>query len=421
MVMMHHLLIVIVATLAAVMVWIDRQHGTITDLTQQNRALQQCLHTDHIQRSSQPDSRQGFKMVTALQAPKIDWSQVIKELRNNIGGYGYLKTTRQLEEDFHSMSYDELLSALEEITSSDLSKKDRDMLERILCGEFFSRYPERSLTQFISRYRDNIWQFAIAQGFADWIKNNPENAIFWYEEQLASGTFGGRHTFTPLVPPKKLLEYGIYSILASSPDQAGRLLSSVPQNSRLNILSSLRLGDLTPEQQVGWAQLTRTQLSKEDHLKAITWPTQNWSDGDGAPMKITEVEEFLQRIHPDRYELEACILAVAEQPLSWQQNRRQLNLNDIKHLREWVHTHLPELVDSATARAIQTINKPYPDLERITTEYHELSHNDELLIALLEHRQASEHKQIARDVAKRLSDENQRNLYLEKFKATPQP
>ncbi|NWK55755.1 hypothetical protein HW115_09045 [Verrucomicrobiaceae bacterium N1E253] len=410
--MMQTIPIVIIATLVAMLVWTVHQRGDITTLTRQNQELEQIIHTHQ-----RADSKQAkhTEIRTSLDDTPINWTKVVKDLRSNLGGYGYLKTTRRLDEAFESMSYDGLITALDEIHATDLSKGDRQMLIRIMCSQLFSRFTEQSLARFIDRYREPIWQHSIAQGFAKWIRQHPEKATTWYESELLTGTFNTDSPENQLNTPETLLEYGIYSILSSSPDHAQRLLASVPQSSQLRALSSIRLTNLTPEDHINWATLVRNTLCQKDQLKAITWPTQNWSDGDGAPMHISEVDAYLRRIQPNNDELEACIMTVAAQPTSWQQDRRKIKTDDIDRLRQWVNTHQPELLDTATAKAVRSAHIPYQELERIISRYHATSHNDELLIALLKNRQASHHRELSRDIASRLTDEAQRNHYLDEF------
>ena len=89
---------------------------------------------------------------------------------------------------------------------------------------------------------------------------------------------------------------------------------------------------------------------------------------------------------------------------------------DLDALRSWVEDLAPDLVDRATAKAITTLRRPYPQSAELAMKYHEISRNDELLIPLLEHGKAGENRELARSIANRLSDETRRTEYLEKLK-----
>lgn len=404
--------------LLALGAWIVSQRHSISTLEQENTRLQQGLASSTVGRSTTAD-RGAPK--TALDRKSIDWQEVAQQIRSAQGGYGYLRTTRRLDEGFRTMGFEKLLAALDGIETADLSKNDREMLKQKIRSAIFTHHPEAGLTQFIHLYGDQGWNFSLAGGFARWAKQDPDKAVAWFDAHLASESFdSGKSDDGPFFPTK-LVTDAFFNLLGTAPDAAGHLLSTVPGKAQLGALASINMTSLNQETHGAWADLTRKHLSASDQLKAIAWPLGNWSDGDGSTMDLAEVSGYLDRIEASGEEFQACIMKAAEQVSTWKTSGREARPagEDLDALRDWVGERMPELVDPATAKALAALGAPYSELADLAFRYHKTSGNDEVLISLLERRDAQKNKELARSVAQKLSDETKRNEYLEKFKATP--
>lgn len=406
------------ALLLAAGVWISTQRHAIGKLEQQNHRLQQQLATGTGETASPPKHPTPK---TALDRVVINWQEVTRQVRGNMGGHGYLKTTRRLDEGFRSMTLDQLIAALDEIEAAELSRNDLQMLEQIIRSAIFTNHPEEGLTHFIHLYGDQGWDYSMASGFAGWAKQNPDKAIAWFDEQLAAGAFDRDHTSGAFSKPVGLVREAFFALLGPTPDGAGHLLAAIPEGIRLGTLGSIHITSLNEKTHGAWADLVREHLSASEQLKAISWPTQNWSDGDGASMNLSQVSAYLNRISATEAELKSCLLCAAGEAGSWRTRGpdRKSAAEDLDALRRWVGESMPKLVDPATAKALAAIRAPYPELAEIAMDYHRTSGNDALLIPLLDRHDARDNRPLARRIARQLSDETSRNEYLERFQSVP--
>ena len=134
------------------------------------------------------------------------------------------------------------------------------------------------------------------------------------------------------------------------------------------------------------------------------------------------MKDYLDRIEATPAEREACILAVAEScrfPIETGPEGKDL-IEALEGLRQWVGIEDPGLVDGATAKAVGRLIEregiDYADAASFVLRCHQLSGNDELLLALLQGDNGWNHKELARPIAAKLADEKQRAKYLEKLK-----
>jgi len=357
---------------------------------------------------------------TALDARPIDWLGVVRELGSNEGGYGYLKTTRRLDEAFLSMGFEELLAALGEVASAPgLTENDRELLRRKILGAMFASHPRQALTRFVHRYREEGWGGRIAQAFSAWAKQSPDAAATWLEEQFSAGTFDEKLPNGHPALPTELVCEAVFTILTAAPASARRILSTIPENRRLGTLRSIRLGWLGKDDYAAWARLVRSNLPENDRITAISWPTSNWSDGDGAPMSLADVDEYFRMIRPDAVERDACILSVAGEPGSWRDSRDKSKsiTESFDSLLDWVAGLNPDLVRPAAAKAFASAPSflPYPEQVQLAIRCHQINGDDQIIIPLLEKDPARLHKKWARTLARELSDELLRETYLKKF------
>ncbi len=399
-----------VVALAAGGIWIAGQRHSIADLERQNALLRNHLTGGGSIVSDQPHR----PALTALDRKPVDWEEVAVQLGG--GGQGYLSTTHRLEERLLAMSVDELIAALDEIAKADLPGPVRDRLEKKLAGLLMTKDPELGLTRFLHRHKDD-WSWFLAHHLAQWTEKSPDEAAEWFIQRIAAGSFDSKGLGGGIDVPREMVSSSVYTLLPSAPDVAGRVLSALPEAQRLDSLSSLRMNEVkgSAESQAAWAQLARKHLSDDDHLKAIAWPTLNWSDGDGAPMKIDEVTAYMERIAATPEEIAACIMEAAGRRSLDPWNHSATPDGDIETLRAWVSNHSPDLVDAATVKAIAHLDAPYPDLAEIAFRHHQASGNDDFLIALLERAEAMENKELAQSIAAALADQTRRGEFMEKF------
>lgn len=409
-----------VAVLLGAYYFLSGQVASIDDFEHENAELQNRI----IAHSSSSKSKGRLEKAvpqTALDAERIDWRQVVFELKNNHGGHGYLKTNRRIEEGFHSMSYEQLQTAVAEVEEADLAAYDRSMLLKLILRRILESDPERGFTEMIPRYLENGWSYTMGTAYGEWAATNPDAAVSWYENQVEQGAIAKlSHKGKPFLL-SALLKSGIFTLISERPDLSTRLLAAVPEKQRIKMLGGMAINKVKyePENQKNWAEMVRSQLTGKDRLKGITNPLGNWSDGDGAPMSLDDVDGYMERIQATEDELRACILVTARDSAAWRKRGKERRpfVEDLKSFRSWVNNKNPDLVDAATLSVVESNyqHHPYKELSAAVLEIHKTSANDELLVALLKNRQSKDHKETALQIASELTDEGLRAQYVKAF------
>jgi hypothetical protein len=296
------------------------------------------------------------------------------------------------------------------------------MLERKLGTLLMEKDPQTGLTRFVPRGQTGDWSWILAAQLEDWAVKNPDRAIAWLAGQIAAGAFKSKVLGATIRVPREMISESVFALLPIVPEAAGRMLAVLPKNQRLDPLGSIHLAQMKESEHDAWAAMVRANLSPEDQLKAITYPTANWSDGDGAPMSLPETSAYLSRIAATPEEIAACVLSVVEDEHSGRSRLGDLQsplADDIATLRVWTANQAPALVDSATAIGLGAVGRHeeiFPEAAKLALRFHETSGKDELLIPLLESSGASENKALARTLAAGLSDAKKRETYQRNFK-----
>jgi len=405
------------AAILAMILWLVVQTGLIGTLERQNNAMRKRLAVSPIAVVPRPRRPVG---TCAMDERPIDWEDVSRQIQCD-PGIGYLRTTLRLDEAIRSMSFGELVAALEEIEASDLSACYRYALMKIICTAVFEKAPMRGLKHFIHRYyNDSLWMRPMGRALADWARRDPKEASAWFAEQFASGKFDARSFDGGIAFPTELSREAVFSLLGPAPEAAKQLLAAIPQNKRRDVLASMRLNDLAENEYSGWAAVVRSVLPKPWRTEAIAWPIYNWSDGDGSPMKLAELDRYLESIRPGDAELEFCILKAASIERCWHDPRDKTKslANDLAAMRTWVAARAPDLVGPATAEALADVcpRLPYSEQAALALRFQQADGNDAYLVPLLEKDAAFANKKTARSLARRLFDPTLRETYLKRLK-----
>lgn len=352
----------------------------------------------------------------ATRTPKpVDWAEVATLLKATDPAT-VQHATAQLDEKLTPMRLKELLAALDEVAAAGIPPDQRELLEQHICQELGGPKggPALVLNRFVDSSDTVGWRYTLGFHFKQWIDRDPDHAIAWLAKnagRIKDLSFG-------------FLDTSFYPLLKTSPDAAIRLLETVPPSRRLHSLASFELASLSDELEVAWVKVVRNHLPKQDRIEAITWPTMAWSDGDGAPMNMQEVDAYMKRIDATREERKACILCAAFVRAAAGTSRRDdlTNAEWIEAMRAWVTTQAPDLVDRATGEALNGYHfHSFQEAADLALRYHDKSHNDELLIPLLEKRDRYDTPATARKLAEHLTNKTLRKKYLEKFKEIKPP
>jgi hypothetical protein len=387
-------------------VWLLGQSYTIRQLEEANRSVKHELA--NFRNVEDAGSAAMKPRTTALDRRPVDWKKVSEELRDGVDIGGGLLTNQRLLAALDAMNVAELLAALDALPGAGLSSSELEALEKRLAFHLIAKDPEVGMTRFIGRAD---WGFTLDGPFAQWFERDPGQALDWVARQTAAGV--------PI--PGRVISAPFFDQLKSSPQTAGALLAALPEEARLKSLgSTLRVREIRSGGQREWADVVRTHLPDADRLTAIAWPLANWSDGDGSPMSLDEVDAYLANIKPSPSELEACVMAAVLER-SWQTREHQDPDPEVElsRLREWVSHTAPDLKGRATAAALismMEVDGRKDDVVRLAADYHRQEPNEPMLIQLLDRFvEAGDNR--GRALASQLADEEKRQTYLEKLSA----
>lgn len=358
--------------------------------------------------ASDRDPRRQPARRSAIERDPVDWQSVAMELRGGKSVGGLLVTNARLLDRIDRMSVAELVAALDQIAASDLAKGYRDALEQRLATALITKDPEQGFTRF-SVPNQSDWSFLLGGLFEDWVTRDKEASLAWLQKHAA----GGGHIFD------RMISDPFFSLLSTQPETSAAVLATLPQDKRLESLRSLQVRELREGGQQEWATIVRENLAPEDGLKAIAWPLMNWSDGDGSPMRLDEVDAYLGRIGASDEERNACVMMVAEQPHSWTTGRRtpEAGRESLEQMRAWVEGHAPEMLEPATARAMEALARSgkFDDTSTLALEFHEQSGNDAYLTGVLDQVDDNSSAEIVREMVGRLTDPDLQAKYREEL------
>ncbi len=392
-------------------VWLALQFRSIAELEDRNTRIAQQLTA-----AKPKDAAKAPPVaLTALDRKPVDWAEVARQLKASKPS-DPVNAGARLEQRFTAMSLEEMSAALDEIAATNLADENRELLEKRICTELGGPKggPKLVLERFAGSIGKGSWPWTLGGHFKTWIDREPDQAIAWLTKNV--------DRMGDLSPG--FFPMSFYPLLATSPDTAVRLLEAVPPGRRLKSLSSVEFGLSSAAQEVAWAGIVRQHLPEKDRITAVAWPTMNHSDGDGAPMNMAGITAYMKRIEATQQEREACIMVAAtEHSAAGPSYRDELKMPEwIEALRGWVKGQAPELVDRATGVALaQGIDGSIKESADLALQYYETSHNDDLLVPLLEKTPSNdESRPLARNVAGHLADATLRRTYMDKFKQ-PKP
>lgn len=173
-------------------VWLAGQFRSIAELERENTLLQNQV-SDTANSEDPPKSRSSAK--TALEGKAIDWETVGERFISEYERYGDTGSRvpggrwyERLGERLDEMSPPQLTAALDQIAAAGLSKQARKHLELGVFWRLGKKEPEMALERLITRCGDSDWDSFCGDVFEDWLKQDREAAIAWFDRQLVAAT-----------------------------------------------------------------------------------------------------------------------------------------------------------------------------------------------------------------------------------------
>ena len=152
------------------------------------------------------------------------------ETRSGVGLWTYFR----IDEKFSTLSKEELISALDEIATVDMSGERREELQVMLLHSLCEKDPEYALKRYFGVMDDQNapvgWR--LAQALASWAAKNPAAATAWFDQQIAAGKLDSK-SLDGKNPARMRFEFALIVALNSTdPAAAVTRLKSLPEEGR---------------------------------------------------------------------------------------------------------------------------------------------------------------------------------------------
>lgn len=352
----------------------------------------------------------------------IDWKQMathLAEMRQG-GGMVDMRTMVRLQQRVQSLDKDELVAALDEIAAMELPEESRQMLEQMLIGQLCQKDPEMALTRYLDRLSDErgamSWQ--LSNAMKEWTKKDPAKATAWFDQQIAAGKFESKSLDGRSRPRLQFEGALIANLLSSDPAAAAARVAALPGNQRGEVLRHYSGNDVKDGDQLAFADLVRGQVPESEQAQTLAQIASHKAFGDG----YTAVTDYLDRIKATPAERAKCVEEAAEAKIQHLSREKKITREDIDTMREWATTQSPDTIGQVTgsvlARSTQMNQKlEFSEATALALQYHEESGNDEVLTGFLSAGGAAHaHKEEARELAGKITDEKLREEILNRFK-----
>ena len=392
--------------------WLVILHLSIASLESQNRMLGQHIAAARL---GGPPVSAPHAAASSDKLPKdsgpLDWRKLAGVLmeRQKSGGLGDLRTIVHFQQRLQTMTREELVAALDEITALELPANSRAMLEELLLAPLIDKDPALVLTRFSSRLDspDEVMNRLLAMALRAFAKISPRQAVDWLDQQVASGKFdsaalNGRNQ-TRLQFEAALL--GV--LLTADPSAAVDRLAALPQDQRAEAIGNAALDPGIKIDLTWYARLVRGQVPASEQAGAFAKQAALWVAQGG----YGSATEYLNAIKFSPDERLACIeQAVATQIFS---TNKKLNAADLDAMREWVNTQAPQETASVTAKVLCTAalgnrKLDFAQAAEFAVQYSQASGNDDVLISFVENWAARSNKDEGRELAAKITDAKRR-------------
>ena len=400
--------------------WIGRERHSISTLGNESTVHQSVL----VARSSgtgpeaAPLKSKSMNRQTRQKEP-INWKTVTAQIAGMHGriSEAQFQSYLRLVEKFNALSKEELISALDELATLDVTdKKSRQMLQILVLGSLCQKDPEYALTHYFSLMEDQNEGMAsrLATAMAGWAGKNPTAAIAWFDQQIAAGKFDSKALDGKNPERMKFEGSLIVALNSTDPAAAAARLESLPEDQRIDSLEGSRF-DIKDEDQLAYANLIRNGLPEKAQTDYFEWQISIGLREKG----YTEITKYLDRIKATPAERAVCVERAARSKIDELSQNKKVTREDLDAMREWAASQAPGTTDKVTGVALAEATRKlgFPEAAALATQYHKASGNDDVLIGfLMAYDPNNGSKEEARVLTQKISDVKKREEILSRFK-----
>lgn len=343
---------------------------------------------------------------------KIDWREMAAKFED--------MARRGIHDDMEAMRLDyrlsrmpgeELLGALDEVLSLEVSGEARYDLKRAVCLTLARKFPEFAMERLAERMGPSGDDFFLPLALRDLANKNTAEAAAWLDLQirlgrLDSGPPDGRSDLR--VQFESSLCGGMFS---SDPDGARRRLSALSVDDRVKALDGFVLQGFPRETQLSYLALVKDVLPPGKWAAVIAAQAREAGGFDA-------ISEYLDLAGAAGAERASMVARISKDHLTNYFFHRKLAMDDMEETGAWVRQESPDAAEEIIGKSLAAIsglggNKTtFTEMTELVAQLNHQRPSDQMLSLFLQGEGAKRNKPQARSLAGLISDEALRSEIL---------
>lgn len=412
------------AALVLVGVWNAVQVRSIGALENEGVALRKQISNARVSAYSHPDSvgpNHAVRNAGVSGKEAIDWRDLsvrLQEMQDG-GGMSDMRAMMNFQQRLLKMSKEEMIAALDQISSLGLSEDARQMLESMLIGPLIAKDPELALKRYGNRLDEceNSMGWQLSTALRDWAKKDLAGATAWFDRQIADGKFESRTLDGKSVLRGQFEAALMETLMTSDLEAVSRRIAAMPEDQRRDILQQIPFTELGPEEQKAYASLIRGLIPADERDGSFAHIVSELVDESG----YRKVSAFLDAVQATPEERAASAKQTAESQMEMLGNNGAVTREAIDSLREWLNLQAPGQTDSITGKALAEAAQnggdfTFSQASQLVLQYQQSSGSDDVLVSFLEGFSAHSNLEEAKQLADMITDEKRRAEILNQLK-----
>ncbi|MFT4175183.1 MAG: hypothetical protein QM627_00870 [Luteolibacter sp.] len=255
----------------------------------------------------------------------------------------------ELEDVLKTLSEDELLTALKDVSGLPLEWNTRNFLISRLVQQLAKTNPEAAIVWLMDSKQEDRAPFS-SELFSRWLQSDPQRALEWYDRKLADGAFD-----TKMLSGRNVMRAGfegnvIAHLFKSDPAAIADRLRDLPAGMRVDALRDVDVPKAGATERRFYVQLLRDFLSEKEVKDEMGRIAFGLFSGDDS--RYARISEFLTQVQATPEEREGAVAMLWTAVGDYVRRRGEAPVEALSGLRSWMEHETPSSVDRITGRAI---------------------------------------------------------------------
>ena len=390
--------------LAGLLGWVGTQRQAIATLEQEFVTLTAGVERyEALTKASEPKRVAPHPARVFNADQPIDWKEVEEYLVDPQRDPQWIVS---LQRKLGAMSPEALIQELDRIAAiypSDPSERIALQMEHLILPPLIEKNPELPMRHLISRIREPGYSRALMlrDAMRGWTKNDPEEAIAWFDAQDAAGVFEEKIPDSFRLADLFLTEI-IGVLVAQDLEAAVDRLHMISGKDRSGFLErSIYRWAEDVTNYAGFANLIRGELEEKDRV----WPIAKFAQ----EIAFEKVSDYLDVIDATPAERAACAEKAVVKRVGMLSTEEKITPQEIEEIRVWAGEVAPDAVDTVTGIALAEstevlVKLSFDEAAKLALHYHAASGNDDVLVGFLASRAGQLHREAGRRIATSIID-----------------